>query len=113
MGVVIVKFAHAIARVLERLEVWARSGATFGAGVTALYVASLPAARSRAPTALCRGGCDCWGSWPPKTSHRASAAFTMDEAEPDVRFLLSVGTKLDLSSCCCCNRGGQIVMRHV
>ncbi len=90
-----------------------KKGATFEAGVTALFVVSLLAARSRAPTALCRGGCDCWGSWPPQTSHRASAAFTMDEAEPDVRFLLIVGTRLDLSSCCCCDRGGQIVMRHV
>ncbi len=34
-------------------------GATFGTGITAPFVASLPGARSRAPTALCRGGCDC------------------------------------------------------
>jgi hypothetical protein len=28
----------------------------------------------------------------------------LDEAEPNVRFLLIVGTKLDLSSCCCSDR---------
>jgi hypothetical protein len=59
MGVIIVKFAHAIARFLKGIKVWAGKGATFGASVTTSYVASLPAARSRAPTSLCRGGCDC------------------------------------------------------
>jgi hypothetical protein len=34
------------------------------------------------------------------------------EAEPDVRFLLIVGTKLNLSSCCCSDRVGQFVTRH-
>ncbi len=37
----------------------------------------------------------------------------LDEAEPDVRFLLIVGAKFDLRSCCCCDRVGQIVTRHV
>jgi hypothetical protein len=60
MGIVIVKLTHPIARDLEGIEVWAGRGATFGAGVTALFVAFLPAARSRAPTVLCRGGYDCW-----------------------------------------------------
>ncbi len=49
IGVVIVKFAHAIARVLERVKIWAGRGATFGTGVTAPFVASLPAAGSGAP----------------------------------------------------------------
>ncbi len=57
-GVIIVKFTHAIARVLKQIKVWAGGGATFGVGVTGPFVASLPAARSRAPTVLCRGGCD-------------------------------------------------------
>ncbi len=33
-------------------------GATFGTGITAPFVASLPAVGSRAPASLCRGGCD-------------------------------------------------------
>jgi hypothetical protein len=53
IGIVIVKSAHAIARVLKGIEVRVGRGMTFGAGVTAPFVASLPAARSRAPTALC------------------------------------------------------------
>jgi hypothetical protein len=57
MGVVIVKFTHAIAMVLKRIKVWAGRGGTFGAGVIGPFVASLPTARNRAPTALCRGGC--------------------------------------------------------
>jgi hypothetical protein len=58
IGVIIVKFAHAIARVLEGVKIWAERGATFGTGVTAPFVASLPAVGSGAPTLLCRGGCD-------------------------------------------------------
>jgi hypothetical protein len=57
-GLLTVKFAHAIARVLEGVKIWAGRGATFGTGVTAPFVASLPAVRSGAPTSLCRGGCD-------------------------------------------------------
>jgi hypothetical protein len=60
MGVVIVKFTHAIARVLERIQVWAGRGTTFGASVNVPFVASLPAVSNRAPAALCRGSCDCW-----------------------------------------------------
>ncbi len=52
------KFAHAIARVLEGMEIWMGRGATFGTGVAAPFVASLPAAGSGAPASLCRGGCD-------------------------------------------------------
>jgi hypothetical protein len=59
MGIIIVKFAHAIARVLKGIKIRAGRGATIGAGVTAPFVASLPVARSRAPTSLCRGGCNC------------------------------------------------------
>jgi hypothetical protein len=58
IGVIIVKFAHAIARVLEGMKIWTGRGATFGTGVTAPFVASLPAAGSGAPASLCRGGCD-------------------------------------------------------
>ncbi len=58
MGVEVVKFADAIARVLEGIEIWAGGGATFGAGVAAPFVASPPAVRSRAPTSLSRGGRD-------------------------------------------------------
>jgi hypothetical protein len=54
VGIVIMKFAHAIARVLKRLEIWAGRGVTFGAGVTALFVASPPAIVSGAPTSLSR-----------------------------------------------------------
>ncbi len=59
IGVIIVKFAHAIARVLEGMEIWTGRGATFGTGVTVPLVAFLPAAGSGAPASLCRGGCDC------------------------------------------------------
>ncbi len=52
------KFAHAIARVLEGVEIWAGRGATFGTGVTAPFVASLPPVGSGAPASLCRGSCD-------------------------------------------------------
>jgi hypothetical protein len=60
MGVVIVKYTHAIARVLKIIKVRVGRGATFGVGVTASFVASLPAVGSRASTSLCRGGCNCW-----------------------------------------------------
>ncbi len=57
--IVIVKFIHAFARVLKGVEVRAGRGATFGTGVAAPFVASLPAVRSRAPTSLSRGGHNC------------------------------------------------------
>ncbi len=59
MGIVVVKFPDAIARVLERIEIGAGRGVTFGAGVDAPFVASLPVVGSRAPTTLSQGGCDC------------------------------------------------------
>ncbi len=52
------KFAHAIARVLKGVKIWTGRGATFGTGVTAPIVASLPAAGSGALASLSRGGCD-------------------------------------------------------
>jgi hypothetical protein len=59
VGVVVVKFTNATARVLKRIEIRAGRGLTFRTGVAALFVALLPAARSRAPTALSRGSCNC------------------------------------------------------
>ncbi len=59
MGIVVVKFTDAIVRVLKRMKIGAGRGATFGAGVAAPFVASLPIVGSRAPTTLSRGGCDC------------------------------------------------------
>ncbi len=59
MGIVVVKFTDAIARVLKQIKIGAGRGATFGAGVAASFVTSLPAVGSRAPTTLSRGGCDC------------------------------------------------------
>jgi hypothetical protein len=58
IGIVSVKFAHAIARVLIGMEIWTGGGATFGAGVTAPFVASPPAVGSRASTLLICGGRD-------------------------------------------------------
>ncbi len=55
VAVVIMKLTHAIARVLKGIEIRAGRGATFGVGVTAPFVASLPVVRSRAPTSLSRG----------------------------------------------------------
>ncbi len=65
VGVVILKFTHAIARVLERIEVWAGRGATFNASLleAGLLLHCVEAAMTV-------------GSWPPRASHRASAAFT-------------------------------------
>jgi hypothetical protein len=37
--------------------------------------------------------------------YSCSCKLGLDEAEPNVRFLLIVGTKLNLSSCCCSDRG--------
>jgi hypothetical protein len=52
VGIAIVKFTYAIARVLKRIEIRAGRGVTFRMGIAALFVASLSAVRSRAPTAL-------------------------------------------------------------
>jgi hypothetical protein len=38
---------------------------------------------------------------------------SLDEVEPDVGFLLIIGTKLDLNNCCYSDRGSQIVTSHV
>jgi hypothetical protein len=58
VGIVIMKFTHAIARVLKGIKIRAGRGVTFGAGVTAPFVASLPIVRSRAPTSLSHRGSD-------------------------------------------------------
>ncbi len=59
IGVIIVKFAHDIARVLKWMKIWAERGTTFGAGITAPFVTSLHAVGSGAPTLLCQGSCGC------------------------------------------------------
>ncbi len=59
MGVIVVKFTDAIARVLKQEKIGAGRGATFRAGIASPFVTSLPAVGSRAPTMLSRGGCDC------------------------------------------------------
>ncbi len=59
VGVVIVKFAHAIARVLERVEIGAGKGVTFGMGVAIPFVASLPTCGSSAHMSLSHGSRDC------------------------------------------------------
>jgi hypothetical protein len=56
VGVVVVKFTDAIARVLKGVKIRAGRGASFGAGVAAPLVTLLPVVRSRAPTSLSRGG---------------------------------------------------------
>jgi hypothetical protein len=61
MGVVIVKVGHAIARVLKGIEI----GATFGAGVTTLFVALLPAVR-RGLLLRCVKAAATVGSWLPE-----------------------------------------------
>ncbi len=58
VGVTIVKFAHAIGRVLERVESGAGRWATFGTGVAVPFVIYLPAGGSGAPTSVSRGGRD-------------------------------------------------------
>ncbi len=55
VGVVIMKFAHATAKVLIGIKVRAGRGSTFGVGVTAPFVASFPVGRDRAPTLLSCG----------------------------------------------------------
>ncbi len=55
MGVVIVKFTHTIARVLERVEIRAGRGVTFGAGIAGPLVALLPTVGSRASASLSHG----------------------------------------------------------
>ncbi len=79
VGVVIMKFAHTIARALKGMEIWVGGGVTFGAGVAAPFVTSPPAGGSRAPTLLSHGTATV-GPWLPRASHRASAAFTMAPA---------------------------------
>jgi hypothetical protein len=58
VGVVIVKFAHAIARVVKGIETRLERAVAFGTPVAAPFIASLPSGKSRAPILLIRGGCD-------------------------------------------------------
>jgi hypothetical protein len=53
VGIIVVKLTHVIARVVKRIEVWARRRATFGTGVAAVTL--LPVCWSWAPTFLCHG----------------------------------------------------------
>jgi hypothetical protein len=81
MGVIIVKFTHAIARVLKGIKIWAGRGATFGAGVTVLLLLSPLFPLLGAGLLLrCVKAAATVGSWPSRASHRASAAFTMAAA---------------------------------
>jgi hypothetical protein len=59
IGVIIVKLAHAIGRVLKSMEGRAGRWATFGTGIAVSFVAHLPASGSRAPTSVSHGGRDC------------------------------------------------------
>ncbi len=54
----VVKFAHAIARVLKRKEIGAGRRVTFGMGIAIPSIILLPASRSQASTMLSHGGCD-------------------------------------------------------
>jgi hypothetical protein len=59
VGVVAVKLAHAIARVVKRIEVQAGRRAAFGAGVAVPFVTLLPVCWSWALTSLFCGGHNC------------------------------------------------------
>jgi hypothetical protein len=79
VGIIIMKFTHAIARVLKGLKVRVGRGATFGACVTTrlshlflLLGAGLLLRRVMAAATVVL--------WPPRASHRTSAAFTMAAA---------------------------------
>ncbi len=56
--VVIVKLAHAIGRVLKRVEIRAGGWATFGTGVAIPFVAPPSTSGSRAPTSVSHRGRD-------------------------------------------------------
>ncbi len=58
VGVIVVKLAHAIGRVLESVKSRAGRRATFGTGVVVPFVGRLPASGSRAPTSVSPGGRD-------------------------------------------------------
>ncbi len=58
VGVVIVKFLHAIARIVKGIEIGLGRGVAFGTGIAVPFAASLLASGSRAPISLSRGGCD-------------------------------------------------------
>jgi hypothetical protein len=58
VGVIVVKLAHAIGRVLESVKSRAGRRVTFGTGVAVPFVGRLPASGSRAPTSVSPGGRD-------------------------------------------------------
>ncbi len=74
MGIVVVKFTHAVARVVKGIEVRAGRRATFGTGFAAPFVTLLTTCWSWAPTSLCHGAVTV-GSWPPRASHKAGLVF--------------------------------------
>jgi hypothetical protein len=96
VGVIIVKLAHAIGRVLKSVE----SRATFGTGVAVPFVARLPASGSRDPTYVSRGAATI-GSWP-RASHKASAAQTVSATvlwfPAPTASLIKGGTRWSLSA---------------
>ncbi len=60
VGVIVVKLAHAIGRVLESVKSGAGRRTTFGTGVAVPFVVRLPASGSRAPTSVSRSGRNHW-----------------------------------------------------
>jgi hypothetical protein len=79
IGIVIMKFTHAIARVLKLVKIWAVRGALLGRALLPLLslLFLLLGLLLR-----CVEAAATVGSWLPRVSHRASAAFTMAEAVP-------------------------------
>ncbi len=80
-GVIIVKFAHAIARVLEWMKIWTGRGWLLGQALP-LLLSPLFSLLGAGLLLCCVEAAATVGSWPPWVSHRASAAFTMAAAVP-------------------------------
>jgi hypothetical protein len=72
MGVIIVKFTHAIARVLKGIKVWAGRGATFGAGLPLLLLPLFLLLGAGLPL-RCVEAAATVGSWPPQAFTMAAA----------------------------------------
>ncbi len=107
IGIVIVKFTHAIARILKWMKIWGGRGLTFGAGITTL-LSLLFLLLGAGLLLCCVEAAVTAGSWPPQASHRASAAFTMAAAVlwapaptvsliDDGRWIKSIARKRSLS----------------
>ncbi len=75
------KFTDAIARVLEGMKIWAGRGVTFGAGASHFLSPLVPLLEAGL-LLRCVEAAATVGPWPPRGSHRASAAFTMATAVP-------------------------------